>query len=778
VLWDWEYLYVLVDVNDEVLNSDAAPADSWQDDSVEFYIDGDNSKGGSTDDNDFQYRFRWNTVEEPATEYFHSPESLEGVEFVVAATDSGYLVEIGIPWMSVIGGPPAGGQLMGIDVFINDDDGGDRDSQLAWHATDGGDWSVPNRWGTAYIVPGHKASGPTPANNSLLARTWANIGWSSGNTAASHDIYFGDNFEDVNNGTGGTFFVNQAGDFILAGIPGYPSPDGLVPGTTYYWRVDEVEADGTTKYRGDVWSFTVPPREAYNPSPADGAFFIDPDVVISWEAGLGARVHNFYFGDNYADVEAGTEDTFKGALGVLRYTPGTLELGTTYYWRVDESDGAQTFPGEVLSFTTAGAGGGLRGDYYRGRDLSDLVLTSVDPQIDFLWGESEPGEGVGDDNFSVRWSGEIGAQYSETYTFSTTSDDGVRLWVGGQQVINNWADGNSEDSGTIDLVGGNSYSIVMEMYDNTGSATAQLSWESPHTPSQIIPTYVLSLPIKAGSPNPPNGSVDVSQTAILEWAAGENAASHEIYFGTDAEAVRNATSGSSEFKGTRALGSESYDPGQLQWDTTYYWRVDEINSTHPDSPWTGNLWSFTTANFLVVDNFEDYNDYSPDRIFDVWIDGYNITANGSTVGYAEPDFTAGEHFVETTIVHSGNQSMPYFYDNTTAGNSEATLTLTSLRDWTQNGVDTLTLWFVGQSSNSAELIYVVLDDSAVVYNDNADAALAAEWTEWNIDLQAFADQGVNLANVDKIGIGFGNRGNPQAGGSGLVFFDDIRLYRP
>jgi hypothetical protein len=148
------------------------------------------------------------------------------------------------------------------------------------------------------------------------------------------------------------------------------------------------------------------------------------------------------------------------------------------------------------------------------------------------------------------------------------------------------------------------------------------------------------------------------------------------------------------------------------------------------------------------------------------------------VGYAEPDFTAGEHFVETTIVHSGNQSMPYFYDNTTARNSEASLTLTSLHDWTENGVDTLTLWFIGQSSNSAELMYVVLDDSAVVYNDNADAALAAEWTEWNIDLQAFADQGVNLANVDKIGIGFGNRGNPQAGGSGLVFFDDIRLYRP
>jgi len=75
-------------------------------------------------------------------------------------------------------------------------------------------------------------------------------------------------------------------------------------------------------------------------------------------------------------------------------------------------------------------------------------------------------------------------------------------------------------------------------------------------------------------------------------------------------------------------------------------------------------------------------------------------------------------------------------------------------------------------------MYVVLNGSAVVPHDNPNAALIAEWTEWNIELQKFADQGVNLANVETIGIGFGDRDNPQPGGSGIVYFDDIRLYLP
>ena len=150
------------------------------------------------------------------------------------------------------------------------------------------------------------------------------------------------------------------------------------------------------------------------------------------------------------------------------------------------------------------------------------------------------------------------------------------------------------------------------------------------------------------------------------------------------------------------------------------------------------------------------------------MDGFdNPAANGSVVG------NANAPFAEQTIVHGGLQSMPMAYDNA-VGKSEATLTLTSNRDWTVNGVDTLTIWYRGDAANAAETMYVMLNGSAGVDNDNPDAAQAASWTEWNTPLQAFADQGVNLTNVTSITLGL----RSGTGGTGLMFFDDIRLYPP
>jgi hypothetical protein len=165
----------------------------------------------------------------------------------------------------------------------------------------------------------------------------------------------------------------------------------------------------------------------------------------------------------------------------------------------------------------------------------------------------------------------------------------------------------------------------------------------------------------------------------------------------------------------------------------------------------------------------------------VWIDGLGYASHptlpahpGNGTGSMVGDETTGS-YMEETIVHGGGKSMPVFYDNSVLRYSEVEKTLTYPHDWTENGVSTLSIWFRGISDNAAETLYVVLNGSAVVTNDNPDAALGEEWTEWNIDLQTF---GVNLANVNTIGLGLGNRSNPQAGGSGLVFFDDIRLYRP
>jgi len=282
----------------------------------------------------------------------------------------------------------------------------------------------------------------------------------------------------------------------------------------------------------------------------------------------------------------------------------------------------------------------------------------------------------------------------------------------------------------------------------------------------------ITTPGAAGSLQPANGAVDVQMNSTLNWIPAASAASHDLYLGTDKDAVRSATTASPEFKGNKAIGAETYDPGKLDWNSEYSWRVDAVYSTGTVK---GLVWNFTTADFLLVDDFESYNDIDPpdaasNRIFDVWIDGFGTTDNGALVGNNLPPYA------EQTTVHGGAQSMPYFYDNNLK-TSEATLTLVYPRDWTEEGVTKLSLWFRGASANSAERMYVALNGSAVVYNDDTAATQKVGWTEWIIDLQTFVGQGVNLTNVNTISIGIGTKGSPAAGGTGTMYFDDIRLYR-
>ncbi len=556
----------------------------------------------------------------------------------------------------------------------------------------------------AVLAPlGTTATNPSPANGALVEATWVSLSWSPATRAVSHDVYFGDVFNDVNDGTGGTFRGNQASAFFVAGFPGYPYPDGLVPGTTYYWRIDEVnQADPTSPWRGDVWNFTIPSNKAHNPNPPDGAKFIPADATLNWTAGFGAKLHYVFFGANF--------DTVNNAAGGLpqgtpSYKPaGPLQPETTYYWRVDEFDAAKTYKGNVWSFTTAKVGGGVKGQYYTGMDFNTLVLTRIDPQINFNWAAAAPDATLGADTFSARWTGEVEAGFTETYTFYTRSDDGVRLWVNNQQLVNNWTDHSAtENSGTIDLVAGNTYSLQMEYYENTGDAVAELRWSSPRTPKQLVPQAALSPPIKASGPNPGNGATGTSLTPVLTWNPGDFAASHEVYFGIDAQAVKSATKASPEYKGTKALGNESYAPGKLAWATTYYWRVDEVNNINPASPWVGNLWSFTTGDFLLIDNFEDY-DAGANQIWYSWHDGLGYGAPGSPpyfagngTGSAVGDENTAS-FTEETIVHGGRQSMPLAYDNNKqsfAKYSEAEFKLTAPRDWTEDGVGELSVWFRG-----------------------------------------------------------------------------------
>uniref|UniRef100_UPI00047094C9 PA14 domain-containing protein n=1 Tax=Paenibacillus forsythiae TaxID=365616 RepID=UPI00047094C9 len=139
---------------------------------------------------------------------------------------------------------------------------------------------------------------------------------------------------------------------------------------------------------------------------------------------------------------------------------------------------------------------GLLGEYFTNIQLTGTpVLTREESAIDFNWGTGAPDPSVGTDRFSVRWSGKIKALYSENYSFYTSSDDGIRLWVNGTAVITSWATQYGlERKGRIDLEAGKLYDIKIEYYDNTGSAKARLMWESPSQIKEVVPSGALYLP--------------------------------------------------------------------------------------------------------------------------------------------------------------------------------------------------------------------------------------------------------------------------------------------
>ena len=588
--------------------------------------------------------------------------------------------------------------------------------------------------------PAPLAAGPDPVDGSIVEQDWYNLAWKAGTWAASHDVYFGTNFDDVNESAEGTFIGNTTLTFHVVGFPGFPVPEGLQPGTTYYWRVDEINPDNpNSPWKGVVWSFTLPPRTAYNPLPPDNMKFLGTDIELSWTAKWNAALFGVYFG---TDPEEVANAAGAVANGNMSYNPGPLELDTTYYWRVDSFDGTEWRTGNVWNFTTTKSGGGLVGEYanYGGgvpdppeSPFQNVTLTRIDPGINFQWGNNSPEPGVVDeDNFAVRWTGELDVPLTGRYTFKATTDDGVLLYVNGEEMADAWRNQSSplEQSGTIDLVAGEFASIKMLYFATSGSATAELSWAHDLFPLEIIPAAALSPSVRAGLSKPANNSVDTSQRPVLLWTAGGQAVEHDVYLGTDAAAVDDAGTGTAGiYQGRQA--TTNFSPAKLDWNTTYYWRVDEVNDVNPDSPWKGPVWSFTTADFLIVDDFESYDAYE-NQIWFAWHDGLGYGTPGSAdyfagngTGAAVGDETTVS-YTEETIVNSGAQSMPLWYNNNKQGYayySEAELTLTATRDWTEGGVTDLSLWFRGHPASIGSFTeapvgtYTVTGSGADIWND-------------------------------------------------------------
>lgn len=224
----------------------------------------------------------------------------------------------------------------------------------------------------------------------------------------------------------------------------------------------------------------------------------------------------------------------------------------------------------------------------------------------------------------------------------------------------------------------------------------------------------------------------------------------------------------------------TYDPGVLESDRIYYWRIDAIDETDPRSPWKGDVWSFGTYDadyevVSVVDDFESYTDNTEagEAIWQTWIDGWE-GGSGSIVGYIVAPFA------ETMIVHGGLQSMPMSFDNSWVPfYSEIELWLGPPQDWTIGEPDALTLYFRGESGNSSEPLYLRIEDSGgritTVIHPDMNAVWGTIWTAWRIPLAEVQAAGVDITGVRKIVIGVGWRDNPQPGGAGIIYIDDMRL---
>jgi len=631
LLWDDENIYIAVVMKDDKLSQNKTGGDIWNADAIEIFFATTNAVAGHEEHYQYGFDFKeqtWNWCNMDGA----GQSAIDYLQVASTETPDGYICEAAIEYRRMESLEFEVGNTIGFHPVFDDTDidDGDRELQMTWTSREAHDQSLGYGYlvlSDAAVTPGY-SSGPSPTNGAMIEDTWANLSWRAGEFAVSHNIYLGDNFDDVNDGAEGTFVGNQAGTFIVVGFPGFPYPEGLIPGTTYYWRIDEVNAPpDETVYKGKVWSFSIPPKTAYNPDPADGAEFVEPGAAFSWTPGFGAKLHTVYMGTSFDEINAAAGGAPQGP---ATYSPSALELEKVYYWRIDEFDAIETHKGDIWSFTTPGA---------------------------------------------------------------------------------------------------------------------------------------------VGNPQPANSAVDVQMTTTLSWTRADNAASHELYFGTDRDAVSNATTASPEYVGPRALGSESHDPGKLAMNATYYWRVDEV---YPTETIKGLIWSFTTADFILVDDFESYNDIDPPdpsshRLFDIWIDGFGTTDNGALVGNDMPPYA------EQSIIHGGVQSMIYFYDNANK-TSEATLTLVYPRDWTEEGVTKLLVWFRGVSVNAADSMFIALNGNAVVPHSDPAATQMSGWNKWIIDLTEFA--GVNLTNVDTITIGIGTKGSPAAdGGQGTMYFDDIRLIR-
>jgi len=561
--------------------------------------------------------------------------------------------------------------------------------------------------------------------------------------------------------------------------------------------------------------------QAKKPYPAKDATDVSLTPVLSWTPGEYATMHDVYFGTVFDDVnDASRTDPrdlliSQGQIADSYTPPQRLDFDTTYYWRVDEVNGPPdytVFKSDVWQFTTEllayPIANGLitatadSNDTDQDQEPENTVNLSGDlhsTDISAMWlsapGAAQPNwiqyefdkvrklhqmwvwnyNGISIlTGFGVR---EAKIEYStDDITYETLGGSGNTYEFAKATSADDYAhdDYSSSPSGNNEIAFGGVAAKYVRI-------TANTNWSGA-----LYEQYGLSevrfffIPVLAREPNPDSGTTDMDvDNVTLSWRAGREAASHDVYLSTDEQSVIDGTAP------VVSVSETSYDTGELQLNQNYYWKIVEVNEAETPTTWEGDVLNFTTREFLVVDDFEDYNNFSPHRVFQRWIDGIGFTeptpgnpgnGTGAALGhdiwsYDSPHYDGD--IMETAILHSGAQSAPLYYDNSIAPfTSEIVRTFDVPQDWTKHGIKSLTLYFYGDPNNVAQQMYVKLNGVKVLYDGDAANITRIPWQPWNIELADLV--GVDLSNVTELSIGFERIG--AIGGKGVVYFDDIRLY--
>ncbi len=278
------------------------------------------------------------------------------------------------------------------------------------------------------------------------------------------------------------------------------------------------------------------------------------------------------------------------------------------------------------------------------------------------------------------------------------------------------------------------------------------------------------------SPFPEDSSDRISHDVLLHWTPAGTGQKYNLYFGESFEDLNAAT-----IPVAAGLDVNTFDPGQLEFGKTYYWRVDEVNSVEPQAVHPGPVWSFATRGFVIVDDFESYNNFSPNRPFQTWLDhwGYSVdeffpeghSGNGTGVGIGY-DFHPWLGFSEFSLMEEeitiprSSQSLPFYYGYSNFVISQTDRTFDPPQDWSTDGSRTLVLHFYGRRTNTVGSLYALINGQKVVYPDKEDLKRTM-WHVWPIDLATLE---TNLEVVTSLSIGV------EGSGTGLLLLDDILLF--